>query len=180
MIEVEVKAHAGSDTAEKLLALGAVLVGVENHHDLYFNSPQRDFKKTDEALRLRIKEEGPRLTYKGPKLDEETKSRKELTVKIDDPVQMRQILESLGFVLSAEVKKRRTKYSYGSVTFSLDEVEGLGSFMEIEARGDDDWEAQKEIVLSLLHQLGLGDSIRSSYLELLEEKSGNDNTSICK
>jgi len=172
MIEVEVKARAREDTAEKIRALGAILVGVENHHDLYFNSRQRDFRKTDEALRIRIKEEGPRLTYKGPKLDGETKSRKELTVKIDDPVQMRGILESLGFVLSAEVEKRRTKYSYGDVTIALDEVGGLGSFLEVEAQGDEDWTAQKELVLSLLRQLGLNESIRSSYLELLEEKSG--------
>jgi adenylate cyclase, class 2 len=172
MIEVEVKARAREDTAEKIRALGAVLAGVENHHDLYFNSQQRDFRKTDEALRIRIKEEGPRLTYKGPKLDSETKSRKELTVKIDDPLQMRAILESLGFVLSAEVKKSRTKYSYGEVTIALDVVEGLGSFLEVEAQGDDDWAAQKERVLSLLRQLGLNESIRSSYLELLEEKTG--------
>jgi adenylate cyclase class 2 len=177
MIEVEVKARAREDTAEKIRALGAVLVAVENHHDLYFNSPQRDFKKTDEALRIRIKEEGPRLTYKGPKLDGETKSRKELTVKIDDLVQMRGILESLGFVLSAEVKKRRTKYSYGRAIFALDEVEGLGSFLEIEAQidaqGIDDFAAQKNLVQSLLRQLDLGESIRSSYLELLEERSRN-------
>ncbi|RQW80308.1 MAG: class IV adenylate cyclase [Methanothrix sp.] len=177
MIEVEVKARAREDTAEKIRALGAVLVAVENHHDLYFNSPQRDFKKTDEALRIRIKEEGPRLTYKGPKLDGETKSRKELTVKIDDLVQMRGILESLGFVLSAEVKKRRTKYSYGRAIFALDEVEGLGSFLEIEAQidaqGNDDFAAQKDLVQSLLRKLDLGESIRSSYLELLEDKLRN-------
>ena len=107
MIEVEVKARAPEDMAERIAALGATLLAVENHHDLYFNSPQRDFKESDEALRIRIKEEGARLTYKGPKLDQTTKSRLERTVKIDDPLQMEQILSALGFVLSAQVKKRR-------------------------------------------------------------------------
>ena len=51
--------------------------------------------KCDEALRIRIKEDGARLTYKGPKLDRETKSRKELTVKIDDPLEMEPILSAL-------------------------------------------------------------------------------------
>ena len=92
MIEVEVKARAKKDTQEKVAALGAKPLKVENHHDLYFNSPLRDFKVSDEALRIRIKEEGARLTYKGPKLDRETKSRLEWTVKIDDPLQMEQIL----------------------------------------------------------------------------------------
>jgi len=121
-------------------------------------------------LRIRIKEGGARLTYKGPKLDSETKSRLELTVMIDDPLKMQQILESLGFVLSGTVKKRRTKYRLDDVVFAIDEVEGLGSFLEVEARGDDDWTAQKRRVLSLLDMLGLGESIRSSYLELLQER----------
>lgn len=175
MIEVEVKARARPDTLQRIKSLGAVPAGVENHRDLYFNSPLRDFRKSDEALRIRIKEEGARLTYKGPKLDQETKSRKELTVRIDSPEEMAEILSHLGFELSAEVRKHRIKYTLddttGGVTFALDEVEGLGSFLEIEARGEADFEEQRRKVLSLLERLGLGESIRSSYLELLEEKN---------
>ena len=170
MIEVEVKARAPDDMAKRIAALGATLLVVENHHDLYFNSPQRDFRCSDEALRIRIKEEGARLTYKGPKLDQTTKSRLERTVKIDDPQQMEQILSALGFVLSAEVRKKRAKYSYEDVVLALDEVEGLGSFVEVEAEGEGDYEEQRRKVLSTMSKLGLHESIRSSYLELLEEK----------
>lgn len=170
MIEVEVKARAPEDTAERIAALGATLLVVENHHDLYFNSPQRDFRCSDEALRIRIKEEGARLTYKGPKLDKTTKSRLEMTVKIDNPQQMEQILSALGFVLSAQVRKKRAKYSYEGVVLALDNVEGLGSFVEVEAEGEGDYEEQRRKVLSILSKLGLHESIRSSYLELLEEK----------
>jgi len=170
MIEIEVKARARADTLERIMALGAIPMGEENHCDRYFNPPWRDFRKSDEALRIRIKEEGARLTYKGPKLDSMTKSRLERTVQIDDPLEMEKILTALGFVLSAQVRKRRSKYSWRGVTIALDEVEGLGSFLEVEARGEADWEEQKEKVLSILRDLGLGESIRSSYLELLEEK----------
>jgi len=170
MIEVEVKARAPEDIEKRIAALGARLLVVENHHDLYFNSPQRDFRLSDEALRIRIKEEGARLTYKGPKLDQTTKSRLEMTVKIDDPKQMEQILSALGFVLSAQVRKKRVKYSYEGVVLALDEVEGLGSFVEVEAEGEGDYEEQRRKVLSIMSKLGLHESIRSSYLELLEEK----------
>ncbi len=169
MIEIEVKARADEKTLQKILDLGAVFSGEANHKDIYFSSPLRDFKESDEALRIRIKEEGARLTYKGPKLDGATKSRREYTVKIDSPARMKDVLEALGFSPSAEVRKRRTKYTLGEVTFALDDVEGLGSFLEIEISGGDNWEAQREKVLSLLAQLGLGESIRKSYLELLEE-----------
>ncbi|HUI40146.1 MAG TPA: class IV adenylate cyclase [Methanothrix sp.] len=171
MIEVEVKARAPPDTLEKIKSLGATFAGTENHRDFYFNSPWRDFRKSDEALRIRIKEEGARLTYKGPKLDRETKTRKELTVRIDSPEEMAEILSALGFVLSAEVRKHRTKYVLEDVTFALDDVEGLGAFLEVEIRGEADFEEQKCRVLLLLEKLCLGESIRSSYLELLEEKA---------
>lgn len=169
MIEIEVKARADEQTLQKILDLGAVFQSEENHRDIYFSSPLRDFKESDEALRIRVKEEGARLTYKGPKLDGTTKSRREYTVKIDSPARMEEVLEALGFSHSAEVRKRRIKYTLGDVTFALDDVEGLGSFLEIEISGDDNWVAQREKVLSLLVQLGLGESIRKSYLELLEE-----------
>lgn len=177
MIEVEVKALAKKDTAEKVVDLGATLLCIENHHDLYFNSPSHDFGVSDEALRIRIKDEGARLTYKGPKLDSETKSRKEMTVQIDDPQEMQRILAALGFVLSAEVSKIRTKYSYGDVTIALDEVEDLGSFLEVEMRGDADWSKQRKRVMDILKELDLSESIRSSYLELLMKKKQEMDTS---
>jgi len=174
MIEVEAKARARPDTRQRILSMGAVLVGEENHHDIYFSSPLRDFRKSDEALRIRIKEEGARLTYKGPKLDQQTKSRREITVKIDDPEKMEEVLKSIGFYPSAVVRKRRTKYRLEQLTFALDEVEDLGSFVEVEMAGEEDWERQRLMVLEILEQLELGESIRESYLELLDENRRSD------
>jgi adenylate cyclase class 2 len=174
MIEVEVKARCDPDVLEKILAMGAVFKGTEHHNDIYFNSPNRDFSKTDEALRIRIKEEGARLTYKGPKLDSRTKSRLELTVGLDNPMAMEKILAELGFRPSGEVRKRRTKYTLDEVTFALDDVEGLGSFLEIEVPAEGDWANKQEQVLAILRHLGPGESIRKSYLELLEEQRQKD------
>lgn len=169
MIEVEVKARSPPEIEEKILDLGGEFIGVENHLDLYFNSPFHDFARTDEALRIRIKEEGARLTYKGPKLDVETKSRRELTVQVDDPETLESILESVGFSRAAVVKKRRTKYGLKEAVLCLDDVEGLGTFLEVELTGDEDWEAQKRDALLILARLGLAESIRKSYLELLND-----------
>ena len=174
MIEIEVKARCSPDILDNVRALGAVYLATENHHDIYFNSPQRDFRKTDEALRIRIKEGGARLTYKGPKLDAATKSREEVTVKLNDPVAMEKILTSLGFMHAADVKKHRDKYALGDVILALDEVEGLGTFLEVEAVGNEDWEVKREEVLRIAAHLGIGASIRQSYLEMLEEASQSD------
>lgn len=168
MIEVEVKARAKPDTLETIKALGAVFLAVENHCDIYFSSPLRDFRETDEALRIRTKEFGAWLTYKGPKLDALTKSRMEVTVKIEDPNSMEQLLASLGFLPYAIVKKKRNKYALNDVILALDEVEDLGVYLEVEASADEDWTLLREKVLRILKHLGL-ESLRKSYLELLEE-----------
>jgi adenylate cyclase, class 2 len=178
MIEIEVKARCGPDVLDTIRALGAVYLATENHHDIYFNSAHRDFRKTDEALRIRIKEGGAWLTYKGPKLDAVTKSREEVTVKLDDAVAMEKIFASLGFVHAADVKKHRDKYALGDVILALDEVEGLGAFLEVEAVGNEDWETKREEVLRVVAHLCTGNLIRQSYLEMLEEASSDHNDPI--
>ncbi|OPX78856.1 MAG: CYTH domain protein [Methanosaeta sp. PtaB.Bin087] len=170
MIEVEVKARAPPGIEDKIFGLGGVRAGAEAQLDLYFSSKSRNFAKTDEALRIRLKEAGAYLTYKGPKLDSETKSRRELTVRVDDPQAIESILESLGFFRAAVVKKRRIKYSLGRATLCLDEVEGLGTFVEVELTGGEDWEEEKRGALDIMARLGISDLIRSSYLELLAER----------
>jgi adenylate cyclase class 2 len=182
MIEVEAKARSKPDTKERIQGLGAKFVGVEHHCDAYFNSPQHDFKESDEALRIRVKDQGSRLTYKGQKLDLKTQSRLELTVEIDDPEAMENILTALGFVKSGLVKKVRTKYALGQAVLALDDVEGLGSFLEVEISGTDsgpgsdeveaDFAEKRDMVMEILARLGLEESIRESYLELLS-KSGH-------
>jgi adenylate cyclase class 2 len=175
MIEVEVKARALPGMQERIESLGARLVGRETHLDIYFSAPRRDFGISDEALRIRIKEKGASLTYKGPKLDETTKSRRELTVKIDSPETMEKILISLGFFRAGVVRKSRTKYRLGEATIAMDEVEGLGSFIEVELSGKEMWDAEREKALAILKDLGAGESIRASYLEmLLAEEAGKE------
>lgn len=167
MIEVEVKARAPQGIEERLSAIGALPFAEENQTDIYFSSPYHDFKRTDQALRIRTKESGSYLTYKGPKLDPETKSRREITVSLDDPKAAVEILSSLGFLPAATVFKRRRKYRLGRITIALDDVQGLGSFIEVEASGSEDYEAEKKAVCDILHMLGISQSITQSYLELL-------------
>ena len=84
MIEVEVKARAREDTKERIAALGATPIGVENHLDLYFNSPLRDFK-SDEALRTRIKEDGGPAHLQGAQARPADQVPPGADDKIDDP-----------------------------------------------------------------------------------------------
>ena len=66
--------------------------------------------------------------------------------------------------------KLRSNYRLGDISVSLDDVENLGTFMEIEALAEEkDFELQEKRVLELLEKLGFseGDIIKDSYLELI-------------
>lgn len=173
MIELEVKVKAELKAVEKrLIEEGAHFVNEERQIDTYYNAPDRDFAQTDEALRLRSVGRKNMLTYKGPRFDTASKSRKEVTLSVTrKPTE--ELLSSLGFSKFGQVTKRRRTYRLGDISVSLDDVENLGTFMEIEAVAEEkDFELQEKRVLELLEKLGFseGDIIRDSYLELIYGK----------
>jgi len=164
------------------------------HEDTYFNLPKelRDFKKTDEALRIRKSIEFQKdnkdsekkiikyyLTYKGKKLDSLTKSRNELEIIVDDGVQLKEILKSLGFREIFTVKKERELYEFdykeNVVEALIDYIPILKEyFIEVEIQVDtnDELDETRNILFSFLSQFGIKreDSIRESYLELIAAK----------
>ncbi len=163
-MEVEIKARVPSlaQVEEKIKGMNAEFVREVEEVDTYFSHPCRDFSSTDEALRIR---NDSSLTYKGPKVDADTKSREEHIIHFDSEDEMRNILLALGFQEVATVKKRRRYYRLGDVTISLDDVENLGEFVEVECIGP--YDSCREKVMKTARDLGLGEFIRESYLELL-------------
>ena len=178
MIEVEVKAKISSfaEIEEKLAQIGAEKIKEEFQEDIYFNSPVVDFAKTDEALRIRTTKQNDRtnifITYKGPKIDAKSKTRKEIEMGIADSSQCSEIFKAIGFMKVRTVRKNRQYFSYENFEISLDDIEGLDPYMEIEIAledGEDYSEAQKSI-FKLFEKLGITDGFeRTSYLELLEK-----------
>lgn len=178
MYEVEVKVPAHHDEIEGALAeSGATRVGRVEQIDTYFDAPHRDFAETDEALRLRRERdtdgEQAYLTYKGPLIEAESKTRKEFETGLDSPEEAADLLEAMGFSPAATVEKTRTRYSIEGFTVSLDSVAGLGEFVEIEAEAtESEVEETRERAVDVLASLGLHaeDQIRSAYLELLLDR----------
>jgi adenylate cyclase class 2 len=181
LYEVEQKFPVGDmqDLEKRLIALGATIAEAQLEVDLYFAHPMRDFSKTDEALRIRRR--GPKnfLTYKGPKIDTTTKTRKELDLILPPEEQSaliwQSLLEALGFTVVREVRKQRRKalvpWQGRQIECSLDQVEQLGSYCELELQtGQIGLEAAKACIAALAAELELKQSERRSYLELLLEK----------
>lgn len=176
--EVEQK-HPVSDPATleaRLTELGATISGPQLEVDLYFAHPARSFAETDEALRIRRRGQSSFITYKGPKVDRTTKTRREIELALppggDSAEAWQGLLEALGFAPVAEVRKLRRKavipWQGRRVEGSLDEVQRLGTFAELELLSDAaGLQAAKACIASLAEALGLGPGERRSYLELL-------------
>ncbi len=165
--EIEIKAYNDNpvEVKEKLSNIGAKYIETREERDLYFNHPLRDFGKTDEALRLRLVSSKCLVTYKGPKISMETKARIEYETGIEDIEVFFNILNALGFITSGEVKKKRELYILDDIKITLDSVDGLGEFVEIEKQGFMSVDVEKEL-FDIAARLGLSRFERRSYLEL--------------
>jgi adenylate cyclase class 2 len=181
--EVEQK-HAVHDVRaveERLAERGAEIGPPVLQSDQYYAHPCRDFAQTDEALRIRTVGEKSFVTYKGPKLDTTTKTRRELELPLDshdaDGAKFAELLRSLGFKLVAVVRKRRRSFQIEAggrqVEGALDEVDGVGMFVELELMADEsNLEEAKQAISTLATELHLGRGERRSYLEIMLENIG--------
>lgn len=180
MYEVELKVRADHATVrDRLLDAGASSLGTVRQVDTYYDAPHRAFAETDEALRIRREvahgERTAKLTYKGPKIDAESKTREEHETAVADGEAAAAILGGLGFEPAATVEKERHRYRLRAFSVTLDDVSGLGEFLEVET--DVETEAAvasaRESAAALLEDIGLdpGEGIRTSYLGLVLDNS---------
>lgn len=183
--EVEQKFRVASlqPTLDALEQLGVEVSAPVQQIDRYYRHPQRDFSQTDEAFRLRSVGAHNCITYKGPKLDQETKTRCEEEVGIAEGDAARAscdaIIQHLGFEpVTTVIKHRRTaalRQADLEIEFALDQVDGLGEFVEIEigvsapSADDSAMDEAKQALAKLALEFGLTEVERRSYLELLLE-----------
>ena len=161
---------------ESLRRMGVDIGPVFTQADIYFSPPGKDFSKTDEAFRIRQVDEFNFLTYKGPNIDNKTKTRLEKEVTLPNgqeyAAQFIELLEILGFQVITSVKKQRRKVSICKhdvvIKTALDQVEQLGEFVELEViASQSEIETAKQTIASLAEDLELYQCEGLSYCELM-------------
>jgi adenylate cyclase class 2 len=178
-LEIERKYRCDDLTTvrSQLQSAGARWLGTEQQVDRYLAHPARDFRASDEALRIRTTHGRAQLTYKGPRRERVTKIREELEVELGaaETATLATVLERLGFRTVREVNKTRSTYGMPFADLEalvcLDEVRDLGSFVEIEVVADAFRMPQaKAAVEAIASQLQLREPIEESYLALLRAR----------
>jgi len=146
MIEVERKrevADAGDVLKERLSQLGYRNRGTNIEIDTYYSRPDRDFMATVECLRVRERDRFAELTYKPPSTAsthsaQDIIAKPETNVVLAGPDQAtpaNTLLDVLGMVRLCRVEKTRTSFQHpdrGAITIALDQITGVGTFVETE------------------------------------------------
>jgi len=154
---------------ERALTVAAQDRGAQHDTDTYF-------RVSNGRLKLRVSQGvpgGTLIAYQRPDRRGSRDSDYRL-VPISDPDALREVLsETLGVLV--EVRKRRHLLIYGATRIHLDEVEDLGTFVELETvLGDQSRDAAEAEHAFLVDALGLnaGSTVAGSYSDLLMERNG--------
>jgi len=175
-VELKVKVPSLDPVREQLVRRHAQFRGKVHEHDIYYNAPHRDFGVTDEAVRVRYTDDHAVVTYKGPKISKfGLKAREELNFAVESGETFETMLDRLGFLKTREVNKWRENYSLGTASISLDNVDGLGTFAEIEVITANESDNPTDRIAKIAQEIGVeGEPILESYLELLMAKKPAD------
>ena len=170
-MEIELRASVDDpDAIRNALAIQAEHRGTSNEHDFYLcHESDRDRSL---ILRIRRKENGSLLTFKGKASGDDT-AWPDVDIPLTDSDSLQRILLGSGYVKGVEIKKRRSSYRLEDFEINIDEIENLGIFIEIEGRGDEEGRAKiEEKIASLLVSLGIQNEniIRKGYVALMLEQ----------
>jgi len=169
-IEAKLKVQSHEQIRERLNELGALFIDEQYQSDFYFDKPDGTLTKTDRCLRIRHSQSGRTkkiiLTYKGRKQKDDFKKRTQFETKLGDSEPIEKIFNEIGYSKKLLVEKKRQSWLLNKCEVALDQVPGLGKFVEIE--GPD---SQK--IHSVKKRLGLEKlkNITESYAFLLQKKT---------
>ncbi len=166
-IEIKARASNFADLRSRAEALSDTPAQVIPQEDTFFNTAKGRLK-----LRQLAPDHGQLVYYE--RADASGPKRSNYSIfETQDPDSLKNAL-SLALGVRGVVRKKRTLFLVGQTRVHLDEVEGLGDFMELEVvlhPGQPDAEGQA-IARDLMTQLGVAedDLLECAYMDLLEGK----------
>lgn len=168
-MEIEIRAEIDniSNIEKKLIELGASLVKKKKQIDKYFGEINL-FKKVGYSFMMRVRIEGNKnyLTYKGA-ASKKDGVWEEYEFEIVDASASEKMLKAMGFEEIIQVEKSRVEYELDNMSICLDDISGLGCFIEIESQDDNDMDKIK--LNQLMEKIGVSKEkiINKGYITLL-------------
>ncbi len=164
-IEIKARLHDFGEAAIRSERLSDTAREVIPQEDVFFHSPAGRLK-----LRILAGDRGELIYYERTDADGPKASNYDIA-RTADPGTLRRVLAAaLG--VRGVVKKTRWLYLAGQTRIHLDQVEGLGEFLELEVVMEPGQEHEEgvQIAEELMAALGIeaGDLVEGAYMDLLE------------
>jgi predicted adenylyl cyclase CyaB len=169
MAEIEVKAKVKDFTKliDKLQDFGCTLSEPVAQKDRNYIRNGLDYENVNRDCTpvLRIREEKNKVTFtiKYNRDPEREMDMIEKQVTISDAKEFEEMLKIMDYYEVMEINKTRRKGTYKEYEICLDEVETLGSFIEVEKISDEDGAKVHEELTTFLKSLGLQEENRVVY-----------------
>lgn len=166
-IEIKARVRDFPDLQARAAAVSDAPLQVIPQEDTFFHVPRGRLK-----LRLLAPDHAQLVYYERPDQDGPKRSNYHI-FETNDPENLKTAL-TLALGVRGVVRKRRYLYLAGQTRIHLDDVEGLGHFMELEIvlrDGQSDAEGQA-VARDLMTRLGVReeDLLEGAYMDLLEQK----------
>ncbi len=166
-IEIKARVRNLPDLKRRAEALSDSPVQVIPQEDTFFITPQGRLK-----LRVLASDHGQLIFYTRPNQNGPKRS-DFLMTETGDPENLKRIL-AMAYGVRGVVRKTRYLYMVGQTRVHLDDVEGLGQFMELEVvmrRDQSDADGQA-IAQELMEKLGIhpNDLLEGAYMDLIETR----------
>lgn len=183
-VEIKVKIENFKEIKARLAKRGKIIKSIKQV-DEYYTPVHRDFfaQRPHPTEWLRIRTNPDRVIFEydksiNKKADGEQDCAEEYETVVSAPGELRKILFFLNFKKVETVMKQREYWECGDFEVALDDVKGLGYFVEVEAKGNFESTAKaKEACLKFFADLGIKNAkstqIKKGYPVLLLEKKKN-------
>jgi predicted adenylyl cyclase CyaB len=167
-IEIKARVQNFDEIRRRAEDLSGSAVEVIPQEDTFFNTPHGRLK-----LRLLAENRAQLIYYTRP--DQEGPKRSDYHIShSSDPASLKRVLE-LAYGIRGVVRKTRYLYLVGQTRVHLDDVDGLGQFMELEVvMGEKQSDAEGQAIAeALMASLGIEktDLLEGAYMDLLESAS---------
>lgn len=172
-MEIELRAKIdNSRTLRDTLDTQAKFVRESREDDLYLKH-EKDLERVL-ILRIRRSDKGSQLTFKSKARGHDT-AWPDVDINLENPDDLEKILLSSGYVEVVRIIKSRATYLWEDFEINIDEIQNLGSFVEIEGRGNEEERTNIEkSLLEIFEKLSVSSSqiVHKGYVPLMLEKLG--------
>ncbi len=177
-VEIKVKIDNFEQIKEQVSKIGKLVKSIKQVDDYYVPEHRNFFAKKPHPVEwLRIRTNPDKVVFEydvsiNPKENGDHDYAEEYETEISNKEEFQKILGFLDFKKYVTIEKYREYWMCGNIEVALDNVTGLGYFIEAEAKGDfkDEKEARKACS-DFLEGLGIDNveenSIKTGYPELL-------------